>query len=333
VRRGRDIWLLIILLNVLIVLSVWSVAVGDVSIPFNELFTILTGYFSTNESWSYIVEGRLNRTIMALLGGGALSVTGLILQVFFKNPLAGPGVLGISSGVTLGVAIVVLGGFSMLGLGSNLSLVSSGLLGALVILSILMVVSKFIKHSITLLIVGLMLSYFSSALVSALYHWADLEQSRQFIVWGLGSFDGISSENISWILPLILFSIGSLTFLIKPLNAFALGEDYAKSVGINIKTTKALLILISSLLTAVITVYCGPVAFIGIAVPQIVRGLTQSKSHQIILPLAVVFGALFALLADLGIRLTGNVLPLNTVTSLIGAPIIVWTIIRMNKRR
>jgi len=333
VRRDRDIWLLIILLIVLIVLSIWSISVGDVSIPFNELFTILKGDFSANESWSYIVEGRLNRTVMALLGGGALSVTGLVLQVFFKNPLAGPGVLGISSGVTLGVAIVVLGGFSMLGLGLNLSLVSSGLFGALVILSILMVVSKFIKHSVTLLIVGLMLSYFSSALVSALYHWADLEQSRQFIVWGLGSFDGISSENISWILPLILFSIGSLAFLIRPLNAFALGEDYAKSVGINIKTTKALLILISSLLTAVITVYCGPVAFIGIAVPQIVRGLTQSKSHQLILPLAVVFGALFALLADLGIRLTGNVLPLNTVTSLIGAPIIVWTIIRMNKRR
>jgi len=332
VRRNRDIWLLSILLIVLIVLSIWSVSVGDVSIPFNELFTILKGDLSANESWSYIVEGRLNRTTIALLSGGALSVTGLILQVFFKNPLAGPGVLGISSGVTLGVAIVVLGGFSMLGLGSILSLVCSGLLGALVILSILMVVSKFIKHSITLLIVGLMLSYFSSALVSALYHWADLEQSRQFIIWGLGSFDGISSQNISWILPVVLFSIGSLTFLIRPLNGFALGEDYAKSVGIYIKTTKALLILISSLLTAVVTVYCGPVAFIGIAVPQIVRGVTQSKSHQIILPLAVVFGALFALLADLGIRLTGNVLPLNTVTSLIGSPIIVWTIIRMNKR-
>ena len=150
--------------------------------------------------------------------------------------------------------------------------------------------------------------------------------------WGLGSFDGISSEDVQWILPLIIVSIGSLVFLIRPLNAFALGEDYAKSVGINIKRTKVILILVSSLLTAVITVYCGPVAFIGIAVPQIVRGLTKSKSHQIILPQAVVFGALFALCADLLIRITGNVLPLNTITSLIGAPVIVWTIIRMNKR-
>jgi len=332
VKRNRDIWLLIILIILLTILSLWSISVGDVSISLTNLFEVLKGEFMANESWSYIVEGRVNRTIMALLGGGALSITGLILQVFFKNPLAGPGVLGISSGVTLGVAIVVLGGFSLLGLGSNLSLVSSGLIGALVILSILMFVSKFIKHSITLLIVGLMLSYFSSALVSALYHWADLEQSRQFIVWGLGSFDGISSENIQWILPLVIGSIGSLVFLIRPLNAFALGEDYAKSVGVNIKTTKVILIIVSSLLTAVITVYCGPVAFIGIAVPQIVRGLTQSKSHQVILPIAVVFGALFGLSADLVIRLSGNVLPLNTVTSLIGAPVIVWTIIRMNKR-
>jgi len=331
-KNSKDIFILITLIIIVIILSIWSISVGDVSISIPDLFRILNGELTDNESWSYIIEGRLNRTIMALLGGGALSVTGLILQVFFKNPLAGPGVLGISSGVTLGVAIVVLGGFSLGGLNSSLSLVGSGLIGALLILSILMFVSKFITHSITLLIVGLMLSYFSSALVSALYHWADLEQSRQFVVWGLGSFDGVSSENIQWILPLISVSIGALVFLIRPLNAFVLGEDYAKSLGINIRRTKVILILVSSLLTAVITVYCGPVAFIGIAVPQIVRGLTKSTSHQIILPQALVIGALFALSADLVIRLSGHVLPLNTVTSLIGAPVIVWTIIRMSKR-
>lgn len=331
-RRNQDIWLISSLVILLIILSIWSISVGDVYISMSDLIRVLQGEFMSNESWSYIVEGRLNRTIMAILGGGALSVTGLILQVFFKNPLAGPGVLGISSGVTLGVAIVVLGGASFMGLSSEVSLVGSGLIGALLILFVLMVVSKFIKHSITLLIVGLMLSYFSSALVSALYHWADLEQSRQFIVWGLGSFDGVSSENIFWIVPLICISMGSLVFLIRPLNAFALGQEYAKSVGININRTKVILILISSLLTAIITVYCGPVAFVGIAVPQIVRRLTKSTSHQIILPTAVVFGGLFALFADLTIRWTGNVLPLNTVTSLIGAPIIILTIIRMNKR-
>lgn len=331
-RRKRDIWLLCILVFLVLTLSVYSIYVGDVIISFHNIMDILQGGDSSNQSWSYIIENRLNRTVMALLGGGALSVTGLILQVFFKNPLAGPGVLGISSGVTLGVAVVVLGGFSVLGLDSGLSMIGSGLIGALIILVILMAISKFIKHSITLLIVGLMLSYFSSALVSALYHWADLEESRQFIVWGLGSFEGVSSENVSWIAAIVLLTFSLLVFLIRPLNAFALGEDYAMSLGINIKKTKVLLILVSSLLAAVITVYCGPVAFVGIAVPQIVRGIAKSKSYQVIIPLAIVFGALFALIADLVIRLSGNVLPLNTVTSLIGAPIIVWTIIRMNKK-
>jgi len=331
-KRNRDVWLLLSLLILLIFMSIWSVFVGDVSISYDDVQKIFKGETLDNPAWSYIIEGRLNRTIMALLGGGALSVTGLILQVFFKNPLAGPGVLGISSGVTLGVAIVVLGGFSLVGLGSSLSLISSGLIGALVILSILMFISKYIKHSVTLLIVGLMLSYFSSALVSALYHWADLEQSRQFIVWGLGSFDGVSTYNIQWLAPLVILTMVSLIIIVKPLNALVLGEDYAKSLGVNINTTKVIIILISSLLTAVITVYCGPIAFVGIAVPQIVRGLTKAKSHQVVLPIAIIFGALFTLSADLVIRLSGNVLPLNTVTSLIGAPIIVWTIIRMNKR-
>ena len=316
----------------LIILSIWSLMVGEVDIKWSSIQQVLSGQKVENLSWSYIIEGRLNRTFMALLGGGALSVTGLILQVFFRNPLAGPGVLGISSGVTLGVAFVVLGGLSLSGITADLALVFSGLLGALLILFILMLVSKYIVHSVTLLIVGLMLSYFTSAFVNALYHWADLEESRQFIVWGLGSFDGISTLTLKWISPLILICMLGLVFLIKPLNAYALGENYAKSLGVNIKSTKLIIILISSVLTAIVTVYCGPIAFVGIAVPQIVRGFSKSKSHQVIIPLAIVFGALFALIADLTIRLSGNMLPLNTITSLIGAPIIIWTIIRMNKR-
>ena len=331
-RKNRDKYLLIIVLIALVVLSLWSLTIGEVDISFLDVKHILGGGKSTNLSWSYIIEGRLNRTIMALIAGGALSVTGLVLQVFFRNPLTGPGVLGISSGVTLGVALVVLGGVALTGFVANFTLVLSGLIGAFLILFILMVASKYIRHSVTLLIVGLMLSYFTSAFVNALYHWANLEKSRQFIVWGLGSFEGVSTFTIYWIVPFLLCCMAGLMFLIKPLNAYALGEDYAKSLGVNVKTTKLIIIVISSLLTAVITVYCGPVAFIGIAVPQIVRGLVESKSHQIIIPLVIVIGALFALIADLIIRLSGNALPLNTITSLIGAPIIIWTIIRMNKK-
>lgn len=328
----KDIALLIGIICSIVLLFIWSLTVGEVTISMNDILKLLNGDVVENSAWSFIVEDRLNRTIMALLAGGALSVTGLILQVFFRNPLAGPGVLGISSGVTLGVALVVLGGFTFSGFGAEFSLIFSGLLGAILILFILMYVAKFIRHSVTLLIVGLMLSYFTSAFVSALYHWADLEQSRQFIVWGLGSFEGVKTISLMWIVPIVLVLMSILIFLIKPLNAFALGENYAKSMGVNIKSTKIIIIVVSSILTAIVTVYCGPVAFIGIAVPQIVRGFAQSKSHQMILPLAILFGALFGLSADLIVRLSGNLLPLNTITSLIGAPIIVWTIIRMNKR-
>jgi iron complex transport system permease protein len=332
VVKKQDIYLLIGIIITLFLLSIWSLTVGEVGIPFSKIVDLLKGGQAENNAWSFIIEGRLNRTIMALLAGGTLSVTGLILQVFFRNPLAGPGVLGISSGVTLGVAIVVLGGFAFSGFGADLSLIISGLLGAFLILFILMYVSRFIRHSVTLLIVGLMLSYFTSAFVSALYHWADLEQSRQFIVWGLGSFEGVSTNSLKWITPFLVLTMLVLILLIKSLNAFSLGEDYAKSMGVNIKKTKLIIIIVSSLLTAIITIYCGPVAFVGIAVPQIVRGFTKTKSHQIIIPMAIVFGALFGLSSDLIIRLSGNLLPLNTITSLIGAPIIIWTIIRMNKR-
>jgi len=330
--KKQDLIVIFGLSLLLIGLSLWSLSVGDVEISFSKLWTILQGGVVDNSAWSYIVENRINRTIMAVLAGSSLAVTGLILQVFFRNPLAGPGVLGISSGVTLGVAFVVLGGVSLTFFGVNLSLIISGLLGALLILFILMYVSKFIKQSVTLLIVGLMLSYFTSAFVSTLYHWANLEQSRQFIVWGLGSFEGVSTTNLKWIVPVVILFMSSLIVLIKPLNALVLGEEYAKSIGVNIKSTKLKIIVTSSVLTAIITVYCGPIAFIGIAVPQIVRSFTKSKSHLIILPMAILMGALFAITADLLIRFSGNILPLNTITSLIGAPIIIWSIIQLNKK-
>jgi iron complex transport system permease protein len=326
----KDIVLIMCGLLFLLLLSIWSLKVGDVQIDFNQIIGIFNGE-TYNVSWSYIIESRLNRTVMAILGGSALAVSGLILQVYFRNPLAGPGVLGVSSGVTLGVAIVILGGYSFSNQGLNGSLIIAGLLGALVILMILILLSKYIYQSVTLLIIGLMLSYFTSAFVNALYHWANLEQSRQFIVWGLGSFEGVDSDTIQFLIPIFLIAFFGLIFLIKPLNALVMGEDYAKSLGINIGLTKVLIILMTSLLTALVTVYCGPVAFIGIAVPQIVRSISSSKNHIVIVPLTLLIGALFALIADLFIRLSGHLLPLNTVTSLIGAPIIIWSIIRLNK--
>jgi len=329
--QKKDISVILFLIILLLGLSILSITIGDVNINFSHIIDVLKGDFVENKSFSYIIEERLNRTIMAILGGSALAVSGLILQVFFRNPLAGPGVLGISSGVTLGVAVVVLGGFTFSTFMANVSFILFGLLGALLILSILMVISKYIIHSVILLIVGLMLSYFTSAFVNALYHWADLEQSRQFIVWGLGSFSGVKSSVIYIMIPFFSVIYLSLFLLIKPLNALVLGEYYAKSMGVNIARTKLIIIIITSVLTAVVTVYCGPIAFIGIAVPQLVRQFSTSKTFQITIPLTLLMGALFALIADISLRWLGNMLPLNTMTSLIGAPIIIWTIIKMNK--
>jgi iron complex transport system permease protein len=331
--QKKDITVTLALVLLLIGFSIYSLTIGDVKINFNQIVDVLKGHLIDNKSYSYIIEERLNRTIMAVLGGSALAVSGLILQVFFRNPLAGPGVLGISSGVTLGVAVVVLGGFTFSTFMSNVSLILFGLMGALLILTLLMVISKYIIHSVTLLIVGLMLSYFTSAFVNALYHWADLEQSRQFIVWGLGSFSGVKSNVIYFMIPFFSIIYLSLFLLVKPLNALVLGEHYAKSMGVNIKTTKIIIIIITSVLTAVVTVYCGPIAFIGIAVPQLVRQMSTSKTFKITIPLTLFMGALFALVADVCLRWFGNMLPLNTITSLIGAPIIIWTIIRMNRVR
>jgi iron complex transport system permease protein len=331
--QKKDIAVTLALVLLLIGFSIYSLTIGDVKINFNQIVDVLKGHLIDNKSYSYIIEERLNRTIMAVLGGSALAVSGLILQVFFRNPLAGPGVLGISSGVTLGVAVVVLGGFTFSTFMSNVSLILFGLMGALLILTLLMVISKYIIHSVTLLIVGLMLSYFTSAFVNALYHWADLEQSRQFIVWGLGSFSGVKSNVIYFMIPFFSIIYLSLFLLVKPLNALVLGEHYAKSMGVNIKTTKIIIIIITSVLTAVVTVYCGPIAFIGIAVPQLVRQMSTSKTFKITIPLTLFMGALFALVADVCLRWFGNMLPLNTITSLIGAPIIIWTIIRMNRVR
>ncbi|HIP36376.1 MAG TPA: iron ABC transporter permease [Crocinitomix sp.] len=335
-KLKNDILILLFFSIFLVVLGVFSLRVGTVNIDFSDILKLLKGNSVDSPSFSYIIEARLNRTLMAVLGGSALAVSGLILQVFFRNPLAGPGVLGISSGVTLGVALVVLGGFTLSTFLADVSLIIFGLFGALLILFILMIVSKYIIHSVTLLIVGLMLSYFTSALVNALYHWSDLEQTRQFIVWGLGSFSAVKTEVIKFMIPFFILVYISLIFLIKPLNALVLGEHYAKSMGINVKHTKAIIIIITSVLTSVVTVYCGPIAFIGIAVPQISRQFINksnklTQSFQLKIPITLLLGAIFALLSDIILRGGGNTLPLNTVTSLIGAPIIIWTIIKMNR--
>jgi iron complex transport system permease protein len=331
-KRKSDIPLILGLFLAVVALFWMNLAFGDVKISSDQVFDLLTGGTAENPSWSYIVESRLNRSVVAVLAGGALGLAGLILQVFFRNPLAGPGVLGVTSGASLGVAAVILGGATMGSVIGSVGIVLAGITGALAVLFLLLIISRFIRNSITLLVAGLMFGYFTNALINILYLWANETDTRAYVVWGLGRFEGLSNSQVTLFLSIILVLFLACFLLVKPLNALVTGVDYAASLGVNIRQTRILIILTTGILAGVVTVYCGPVGFIGIAVPQLIRVLVNSKNHALILPIVFLAGSFLALLADFTVRLSSNTLPLNTVTALIGAPIIVWIIIKMNKR-
>ena len=328
----RDIILLFLLLAFTAGIALFSLITGDVEIPMKKTLDILFGGISENPSWSYIIESRFNRTIAALCGGSALAVAGLILQVYFRNPLAGPGVLGITSGAELGVAFVILGGSSAMQFFGNPGLILAGILGSFSVLALLLFISKFIANPVVMLVLGLMFSAFISAFINVMLVSADLSSTREYVLWGMGSFEGITSINLIWMVCLCLICfIGSL-FLIKPMNALVLGEQYALSTGIQLSRVRLLVIFFTGVLSAVVTVYCGPVSFIGIAVPQLVRMILSSKNHLHHLFACILCGAFLAILSDLVVRFTAIALPLNTVTALLGAPVIVYTILKLNNR-
>lgn len=331
-NKTKDITLLVAGLSLIVLLFLLNLTLGDVKIPIDDILTLLMGGEVENNSWSYIVESRLNRSIAAVFAGAALALSGIILQVYFRNPLAGPGVLGITSGASLGVAFVVLGGagaFTFLG---QFGVISAGIFGAILVLLLLLFVSRYIQNSVTLLVIGLMFGYFTSAIINVLFLWANLDETRAYVIWGLGSFEGIRTEDL-WILCGMISLVILISFLlVKPMNALVLGTEYASSLGINLKKTKYLVIILTGVLAAMVTVYCGPISFIGVAVPQLVRLIWSSKNHLIQIPATLILGSILALLADLMVRISGNSLPLNTVTALIGAPVIIYTIIKLNKK-
>lgn len=329
--KSSDIFIPTILAIAIVGLFLLNLNIGDVQTDFGAVLHILFGGTAENPIWSYAVESRLNRSLVAVSSGGALALAGLVLQVYFRNPLAGPGVLGISSGASLGVAAVILGGLSLKSVLGNVGLISAGLIGSLVVLFLLLIVSRLIKQPVTLLVVGLMFGYFTGSLIDVLFQWANEADTREYVIWGLGSFDNLEGRQ-GWYYLVGVLGISFVSILlIKPLNGLILGEEYAQSMGIDLRKTRWLIILLTGVLTAIVTVYCGPISFIGIAVPQIIRWILRSKNHLLIIPTTFLMGGVLALLADIFVRFSGNALPLNTVTALIGAPVIIYTIIRMNK--
>lgn len=332
----RNVCIILLLVAGIIVLFAMSLIVGSVRIPLADVCDILFDKFDGKESWKYIVmENRLPQALTAMLCGASLAVCGLMLQTAFRNPLAGPDVFGISSGAGLGVAIVMLflGGSvstTMFTVSGFLAILTSAFIGAIVVTMIILFLSTMVRNSVLLLIVGLMVGYVSSSAVALLNFFASEEGVKSYMVWGMGNFGGVSMNHMLLFALLCLVGIIASIFLIKPLNIMLLGTQYAESLGINIRQIRNLLLVTVGLLTAVTTAFCGPVSFLGLAIPHMTRLLLHTENHQILLPCTILCGAVIALLCNLICYLPGDggIIPLNAVTPLLGAPIIIYVIVK-----
>lgn len=333
---------MLLLLLLLALLAVWmlSLALGSVSIPFDQIMVILLGGEADRAAWTNILlKFRLPKTMTAIFAGMALSVSGLMMQTFFRNALAGPFVLGVSSGASLGVALVVLSTTaaarqfaSRLGLGltGDLLLSLAAGLGAGITMSLVLLAAARIQNSMTLLILGLMFGYLVSALVSLLLYFAVPERIQAYINWTFGTFGGLTWKQLPILGGMVAAGLLMAGGLAKSLNALLLGENYARSLGIHLGCLRLGIVAATSLLAGVVTAFCGPIAFIGIAVPHLCRALFHSSDHRLLTPAAMITGAIVALAASLIAELPGSslVLPLNAVTALLGAPVVIGVILR-----
>jgi len=325
------IWLL--LATVLVVLFMLDIFIGSVSIPPGEILKILSGSEPTRETWYHIVTKlRLPRVITAMVAGSSLALSGLFMQTYFRNPLAGPFVLGISSGSSLGVALLVLSG-GVLGYGfstNNYMVILAASAGAGLVFFLILIASTRIKDSMTLLIIGLMFGSATGAIVGILQFFSQSEEIQIFILWTMGSLGSLSWSQLQVFLIVFVVCILLSLTLFKTLNSLLLGENYAKSMGIRLKRTRLLIIGITSLLAGTTTAFCGPIAFIGIAIPHIARMFFNTSQHKYLIPATLFCGAIILILCDIISQLPGsnNVLPINAITSLMGAPVIIWVILR-----
>ena len=329
-----------ILLGVLgVILFVLNISLGSVSIPFEDIVNTLIGNTAAKESWQTIIlYFRLPKAITAILVGSGLSVAGLLMQTLFRNPLAGPFVLGISSGASLGVALLILSGslfgsFFLVGAISSWSLPIASSLGAFLVLSAVIIAANKVRNTMSILIIGLMFGSLTSAIISVLAYFSEAQQIQQFLFWSFGSLGNLSWNEL--LVFIVIYSIGMLATLaiIKPLNSLLLGENYAKSLGINVKRNRIIILIITSVLTGVITAFAGPIAFIGLAVPHIARMIFTTSNHKVLIPAVLILGAIIMLICDAIAQLPTSefTLPINAITSLFGAPIVIWLLIRKKK--
>lgn len=318
-----------------------SLLIGSVSIPASQVVAALGGGEVERESWRYIIlESRLPQTVTAMLCGASLAASGLMLQTAFRNPLAGPSILGITNGASLGVALVMLvtGGTLALQvsdvglfLAGSLAVVVSAFIGAIAVIALLLLASTIVSSNLMLLIVGIMVSYLVSSVVSLVHTVANADNIQSYVLWGMGSFNNVTLGQLPLFTVLTLVGLLQAVLLIKPLNALMLGDEYARNLGVKVQQVRRWLLLSTGLLTAVSTAYCGPVAFIGLAVPHIARLLTRTADHLTLMPVTIVMGAVVALMCNvISVLPEHSVLPLNAVTPLFGAPVIIYIILKRN---
>ncbi|WP_373519146.1 FecCD family ABC transporter permease [Pricia sp.] len=329
----------LLLLVSLVVCFGLNISLGSVSIPFSETVNALVGGNLENRSWEYIIWSfRVPKAFTAVLVGSGLALSGLLMQTLFRNPLAGPFVLGISSGASLGAALLIMGsslfsGFMTSGLLNDISLAIASSIGSFLVLLAVMVVAAKVKDTMALLIIGLMFGSITAAIVSVLSYFTDAEKLQQFIYWSFGSVGNLSWAQLSILLGIILIGILLSIVSIKALNAFLLGENYARSLGVDLKKSRYAIIIATGLLAGGVTAFAGPIAFIGLAVPHLTRQIFSTTDHKILVPAVLIYGAILMLLCDTVAQLPNyaSVLPINAITSILGAPVVIWLLVR--KRR
>ncbi|WP_443135184.1 FecCD family ABC transporter permease [Flavobacterium sp. KACC 22763] len=335
-NKKRNTILFVVLALGFLLMFFASISLGSVTIPLKDVVASLTGGQATKSTWEYIIINyRLPKTITAVLAGTGLSMSGLLMQTLFRNPLAEPYVLGLSSGASLGVAFVILGaGFlpsflSVIAL-SSYAIVLASTLGSTLVLFLVLIVSQRLRNTMAILIVGLMFGSFSTAIVSILTYFSTAEQLQKFTFWTMGNLGNLSWSNIG----ILTFCVGIGLLLsaksIKPLNALLLGENYAKSMGLNFKQARLIIILATSLLSGAITAFVGPIAFIGLAVPHIAKLTFHTSNHTILFWSTLFFGSIIMLFCDIVSQMPGYdvTLPINAITSIIGAPVVIWLVMR-----
>lgn len=337
-------WILVSLCIMAIALFCLDIMLGSVAIPFKEVLRIVTTGESENTAWLFIIEKiRLPKSITAILAGCGLSVSGLQMQTLFRNPLAGPSELGITAGAGLGVAAVMLAGggsaslyaISQLGVSGSWLIITMASMGSALVLALILLIAGRIRDNVILLIVGVMIGTITLSIISIWQYFSQPEQLQEYIMWTFGSLGGVTGYHL-YVLSAVVAAGLMLAFVSsKSLNALLLGENYARSMGLTVGRTRISIMLSTSLLTGSITAFCGPIGFVGIAIPHITRSLFGTSNHRLLIPATCLTGTVLLLLCDIIAQLPGTqtVIPINVVTSLLGAPVVIWIIVRRNNLR